>query len=180
MSFSVSVEMRTLRDGRCTPAWSRTVPVCIDRRRRTRPASMRCDAQHDAPVVDQDDVARLHVLGEPLVHGSGSCRPRRGALARRLDQRHLARRGRARRRRGKRSARGSSGRTGPAARRPAFCSCVAAARSVSSRRACSCVAAVREVEARDVHARADELLERLAGVAGRADGADDLGSPFEH
>ena len=137
------------------------------------------DPKPDAPVVDENGVARLHVFGQPLVldrdglffgedrfaRGSRRASPRRGGQD-------------------VGAARERAGADLGAAEVLQGGDRLLAARGGGAQRleppCVLCVAAVREVEPRDVHARVDEPLERFSRVAGGADGANYLGLSFKH
>jgi hypothetical protein len=142
----------------------------------------RLDATHleaDPSVVDQDGVARLHVLGEPFVLDGNGVLFGEHASAFRLDERDLSR-GRQHVRAAGEGA-GADLRTAQVLERGdgLFAAGGGEPQRVEPARVLF-VAAVREVETGYVHSRDDEPLERLPRVAGRADGADNLGTPFEH
>ena len=136
-------------------------------------------AQRDAAVVDQDGVAGLDVFGEPLVQDGDGVLFGEDGLGVRLDERDLARP-----RKDVGAAREGAGADLGAAKvlqrgDRLFAVGGRLAQRVEPARVLF-VAAVREVETRYVHSGADEALERFFRVAGRADGADNFGSPFEH
>ena len=137
------------------------------------------DLEADAPVVDEDGVARLHVFGEALVLDGDGLFFGEDRFARVLDQRDLAAWAARRRRRGERA--GAD--LGAAQILQGGDRLFAAGRRCAQRLeppACSCVAAVREVEARDIHPRVDEPLERFERIAGGTDGANYFGLSFKH